>query len=109
METLLNEHEEERNPSRLFHQAIWFFTHSALALGSWITLMLLGYAFNPQGVSQFLILFFSMLIPSLAGYAFTRSHQDEMASLVWLVGLIWMLIISLWILDMPTGPNACFQ
>jgi hypothetical protein len=50
-----------------------------------------------------------MLIPSLAGYAFTRSHQDEMASLVWLVGLIWMLIISLWILDMPTGPNACFQ
>ena len=109
MESLLSEHEEERNPSRLSHQAIWFFTHSALALGSWLVLMLLGYAFNPQGVSQFLILFFSMLIPSLVGYAITRARQNEMASLVWLVGLIWMLIISLWILDMPTGPNACFQ
>jgi hypothetical protein len=32
-----------------------------------------------------------------------------MATLVWLVGLTWILIIALWILDMPTGPNACFQ
>ena len=26
-----------------------------------------------------------------------------------LVGLIWILIVSLWILDMPTGSNACLQ
>jgi hypothetical protein len=32
-----------------------------------------------------------------------------MATLVWLVGLIWVLIVSLWVLDMPTGPNECFQ
>ena len=32
-----------------------------------------------------------------------------MATHVWLVGLIWLLIVSLWVLDMPTGPNACFQ
>ena len=29
-----------------------------------------------------------------------------MAPLVWLVGLIWLLIISLWVLDMPTGPRV---
>jgi hypothetical protein len=109
METLLSEHEEERHPSRLSHQATWFFIHSALALCSWIVLMLLGYAFNPQGVSQFLILLISLLVPAVVGYAATRVRQDEMALLVWLVGLIWMLIVSLWILDMPTGPNACFQ
>ena len=32
-------------------------------------------------------------------------QQDATAPLVWLVGLIWLLIVSLWILDMPTGPN----
>jgi hypothetical protein len=32
-----------------------------------------------------------------------------MAPLVCLIGLICVLIISLWILDMPTGPNQCFQ
>jgi hypothetical protein len=39
----------------------------------------------------------------------TRFKADEMASHIWLAGLIWMLIVSLWILDMPTGPNACFE
>ncbi|MGD0628385.1 MAG: hypothetical protein ABR987_03485 [Terracidiphilus sp.] len=109
MESLLSEHEEEKNPSRLSHQAIWFFAHSALALGTWLVLMLLGYAFNPQGVPQLLILLVSMLVPAAVGFAVTRARQDEMALLVWLVGLIWMLVVSLWILDMPTGPNACFQ
>jgi len=109
MESLANEHEEEKNPSGLSHQATWFFAHSALALGSWLVLMLLGYAFNPQGVPQFLILLISLLVPAMVGYAITRARQDEMALLVWLVGLIWMLIISLWILDKPTALNACFQ
>jgi hypothetical protein len=45
----------------------------------------------------------------IVGHIVTRFRQDEMANLVWLVGLIWVLIISLWILDMPTGPSACFQ
>jgi hypothetical protein len=109
MESLASEHEEEKYPPRLSHQAICFLAHSGLALGSWFVLMLLGYAFNPQGVPQLLILLISLLVPAIVGYAMTRARQDEMALLVWLVGLIWMLVISLWILDMPTGPNACLQ
>jgi hypothetical protein len=45
----------------------------------------------------------------MAGYGYTRMRQDELAGLVWLVGLIWFLVVSLWILDMPTAPNACLQ
>ena len=109
MESLVNVDEEEKKPSKLSSQAVRFFLHTALAIGSWLVLMLLGYAFNPQGVPQFLILLISLLVPAMVGYAITRARQDEMALLVWLVGLIWMLIISLWILDKPTALNACFQ
>jgi hypothetical protein len=109
MESLVNVDEEEKKPSKLSSQAIRFFLHTALAIGSWLVLMLLGYALNPRGVSQIIILILSLGVPLLVGFAVTRFHPDDMASVVWLVGLIWMLIISLWILDMPTGPNACFQ
>jgi hypothetical protein len=109
MESSTNGDEEVRDPTRLSNQAVWFFVHSALAIGSWLALMLVGYLVNPPGVSQFIILILSICIPLLVGFAFTRIHQDEMAKVVWLAGIIWMLIISLWILDMPTGPNACFQ
>jgi hypothetical protein len=109
MESSLIGDEEEKDPSRLSNQAIWFFAHTALALGSWLVLMLVGYVVNPPGVSQLVILILSLGVPLLVGFAFTRVRQDEMGKVVWLVALIWMLIISLWILDMPTGPNACFQ
>jgi hypothetical protein len=71
--------------------------------------MLVGYALNPPAVSQTFILFMSIFVPLVVGFIITRFTQDEMAPLVWLVGLIWILIVSLWILDMPTAPNACLQ
>jgi hypothetical protein len=101
--------EELRRGPSLATQALSFFLHTALAVGSWLALMLIGYLLDPQGVPQLLILAASMLVPAAVGYFVTRVRQDEMAAVVWLVGLIWMLIISLWVLDMPTGPNACFQ
>jgi hypothetical protein len=109
MEQLLKGDEEEKDPAKLSNQAIWFFAHTGLAIGSWLGLMLLGYIFNPHGVSQLFILILSILVPMLVGFGVVRVRRDEMAGLVWLIGLIWLLIISLWILDMPTGPNACFQ
>jgi len=101
--------EEEGSDARLSRQAVSFFVHTLLALGSWLALMLLGYAMSPPEVSQWVVLFMSILVPMIAGHIITRFRQEDMATAVWLVGLIWVLIISLWILDMPTGPNECFQ
>jgi len=101
--------EAEDNSARLSGQALSFSMHTLLALGTWVALMLLGYVLNPAAVPQLVILLLSILVPMIVGNIVTRLRQDEMATLVWLIGLIWMLIISLWILDMPTGPNECFQ
>jgi hypothetical protein len=108
-ELLTNWEQEEQSRPGISDQAIWFFAHAALAVGSWLALMLLGYVLNPQRVSQWEILAMSAGVPLLVGFIVTRMHEDEMAGLVWLAGLIWLLMIGLWILDLPTGPNACFQ
>ena len=109
MESLLHSTEEDQNPSKLSEQMIRFTLHTLVALAIWVGLMMAGYALNPLAVPQPLILFASLLVPLIIGHIINRFRQDDMAPLVWLIGLIWLLIISLWILDMPTGPNACFQ
>lgn len=109
MESFFDESGEENSLSKLSRQSVWFFLHALLALASWLALMLVGYALNPDRVSQSIILILSMLVPLVVGHFVARIHPDDMASAVWLLGLIWLLIISLWILDMPTGPNQCFQ
>jgi hypothetical protein len=109
MESLMHSDEEERSPATLTGQAMVFFMHIVLALGTWIALMMIGYALNPRGIPQIMILLLSLFVPLVVGHVVNRLRQDELAPLVWLIGLIWILIVSLWILDMPTGPNQCFQ
>ncbi len=108
MDTLMHQERDDRNAT-LAGQALSFFMHAALALGTWVLLMLAGYALNPPAVSQSAILVLSIGVPLAVGLLVNRMRQDEMAPLVWLLGLIWLMIFALWILDMPTRPDACFQ
>ena len=106
MDLLLEtEEDESRSTSRLVRQAVSFVLNSAVALGVWLALMLLGYAVNPAGVPQTLILVLSLAVPLLVGFVITRIRQDDMATAVWLLGLIWFMIVALWIVDMPTRPE----
>jgi hypothetical protein len=109
MEPWVNREDERASTSTLTRQALSFFLNTALAVASWLALMFVGYALNPPAISQSVILLLSVFVPFVVGWAVTRYRQDEMATAVWLAGLIWVLIISLWILDQPTGPNQCLQ
>lgn len=60
-------------------------------------------------MSRSLILLLSIAIPLIVGFAVNHFRQAEMATLVWLFGLIWFMIVALWILDMPTAPNQCLN
>jgi len=50
-----------------------------------------------------------MVVPMLTGYIVSRFWQSEMATVVSLLGVIWVLLFSIWVLDLPTGPNMCEQ
>ncbi len=106
---LLEDEEQPRKETTLGRQAASFFAHALLALAAWAALMVTGYIVNPAYVSQNAILAASVLIPLILGLLVNRSRQSEMASAVWLLGIIWFMIVALWIVDMPTGPNQCFQ
>ena len=100
---------EEREPAKLMVQALWFALHTLLALASWATLMFLGSVLQPAPVSHWAILFATILFALVVGHMVSRFHPDEMAPVIWLLGVIWLLVMCLHVLDLPTGPNACNQ
>jgi hypothetical protein len=106
---LLTEDEDEMRSSTMGGQAFSFFMHTLLALAAWAVILLVGYVVNPSSVPQSLILVLAISVPLIVGYAVNHFRQDEMATLVWLLGLIWFMIVALWIVDMPTAPNQCYQ
>lgn len=100
---------EEEKIGNLGQQALWICIHTLLAIGSWILMIVLVSMARPQSVPVIVTLALSFTAPFLAGFLFNRIKQNDMGPYVWLLGLIWFLIICLWILDMPTGPNQCFH
>lgn len=109
MDASLQTEEERSSSAKLAGQTLSFLMHTGLALLTWAALMALGYVVNPVGVPQIAILALSFTVPLGVGLTIAKIRGDHMATAIWLLGLIWILIVALWILDMPTGPNQCFQ
>jgi hypothetical protein len=104
---LMEDEDEQRTEVTLGRQAASFLGHSLLALCVWTALMAVGYAVHPENLSQMIILAASILAPLLLGFIVNRVRQSEMATAVWLLGVIWFMIVALWIVDMPTAPYQC--
>jgi len=103
------EDEENKMATSVPQQAALFALHSFFGLAAWIALMVIGSLLHPPQVSQGLILILCICVPLFAGFAVNRIRQDEVASTVWLFGLVIFLIMAVYVLDLPTGPNACDQ
>lgn len=101
--------EEEEKVSNLAEQALWVLIHTLLAIGCWLLTVLIITVSKVESVPVLVTLALSFIVPFVVGNIFARIKQNEMAPYTWLVGLIWFLIICLWILDMPTGPNQCYH
>jgi hypothetical protein len=101
--------EEEEKVSSLAEQALWVLIHMLLAIGGWAAMILVISLTRPESIPVIVTSALSFSVPFLVGNIFTRIKQNDMAPYTWLVGLIWFLIICLWILDMPTGPNQCYH
>jgi hypothetical protein len=100
---------EDYKVLNLAEQALWIGVHSAIAIGSWIAMMAAISLMKPDYLPVLLTLSLSFVVPLVVGNIVTRVKQNDMAPYTWLIGLIWFLIICLWILDMPTGPNQCYH
>lgn len=101
--------EEEERVFNLAEQALWVLIHSLMALGSWVAMILFISLMRPDSIPVLITLALSFTIPFAVGNIFTRIKQNEMAPYTWLIGMIWFLIVCLWVLDMPTGPNQCYH
>lgn len=100
---------EEHLSSHLLQQIAAVGLHTFAALLAWALVMAGGYAVNQPQTPQVYILLASFFVPFLAGAIINHFSRNPLAPTVWLVGMIWFLIVALWILDMPTGPSECFQ
>lgn len=95
--------------ARVLYQALLFFVHLAVALGVWILAFFAVSLFHPEFVPPAVTLAISFAVPLFAGFLVVKAHPSESATLPWMMGLIWFMLWGMHVLDMPTGPTACYH
>lgn len=95
--------------ARFAYQAASFLVHLLLAVLVWLLVMLCITLTHPQFVPPQITLMVSFLVPLAAGWIAGKVRPSESATLTWMAGLIWFLLWGLHVLDMPTGPMACYH
>jgi hypothetical protein len=94
----------------LSREAIWFCIHTLLAvamLALVIVAMTLAQpdpdALTPKIVGTAL----AFLVPLVCGFLVAQSRKDRIARHVWISGLLTFSVVSVWVLDLPTGKGLC--
>jgi len=99
-------------PSKTGMQAVWVGIHTVAALGVWALAMIIATLMHPQltpPAVALVPLMIAFIFPFLAGLVFNSLKPSEAATLVWMLGLIWFMIVGLVVLNLPTGPSARYH
>jgi small basic protein len=94
----------------LGREALWFLTHTFLALA--ILGLVIGVIWvngpDPESANpKLLATVLAFFVPMVGGFFIARMQRNEVASYVWISGLVFFSIVCVWVLDLPTGPGLC--
>lgn len=96
--------------ARLLSQATWFFIHVLLSVLAWaVTMLAITLSLHPTFIQPAFTLLLSFSVPFVAAVVGARIRPSASATLTWFAGLIWLMLWGLYVLDLPTGPIACYH
>ena len=94
----------------LGREAFWFVFHSALA-AVFLLAMIVGMTMNnpdPDSINpKLLATALAFVVPMIGGFVIARKQQNDLASYVWISGVIIFAVACVWVLDLPTGNGLC--
>jgi hypothetical protein len=101
---------QNKSVADLTRQALWFTLHPLIAVAM-LTLVIVAIGLvrpDPDALEPKLIgSVLAFLVPGVAGAIAVRRTHDRIARHVWVSGLLTLSVISVWVLDLPTGKGLC--
>jgi hypothetical protein len=104
------EFSQGKSAGDLGHEALWFTVHTAIALLALAVMIGVIAVLNPAPDASAPKLFGTLLafvLPMAVGFIFAKVRRDEIATYVWISGMLIFAGACVWVLDLPTGNGLC--
>jgi hypothetical protein len=100
----------DKTPGDLAREALFFLTHTLVAfvlLAIVVGVMSLNHPDPDSTKPKLLGTILAFLAPMIGGFLLSRIHHNNIAIYTWISGLVIFSIVSVWVLDLPTGTGLC--
>jgi hypothetical protein len=101
---------QDKTPGDLAREALWFLTHTLIAfvlLAIAVGVMSLNHPDPDSSAPKLLGTVLALLAPMAGGFLFARIHHNNIASYIWISGLVIFSVVCVRVLDLPTGTGLC--
>ena len=101
---------QDKTTGDLAREAIWFLTHTLVAfvlLAIVVGVMSLNHPDPDSSNPKLLGTVLAFLVPMIGGFILARMHRNDIASYIWISGLVIFSVVCVWVLDLPTGNGLC--
>jgi hypothetical protein len=91
----------------MFRQAGSFCFQILLALLVYAAIFLTLTYINPTDWPAAATTLLLAVIPLVAGFIVHLRGRPSVATDIWIAGVVWLLMVTVYVLELPTGPNTC--
>jgi hypothetical protein len=101
---------QNKSLAELSREALWFCIHTLIAVAM-LALVVAAMSLarpDPDALAPKLVgTVLAFAVPLACGFLVAQSRQNRIARHVWISGLLTFSVVSVWVLDLPTGKGLC--
>lgn len=96
-----------KTPELMFRQALSFCLHIFFSLLIYATIFAGISYFNPMDWPALATALLVFVLPLVVAFGIHLRGWTTEASHIWIAGVVWLLMVIVYVLELPTGPGSC--
>jgi hypothetical protein len=96
-----------KTPELMFRQALSFCLHICLSLLIYAAIFFGISYFNPMDWPALATVLLVFVLPMVVAYGIHLRGTTTEAGHIWIAGVVWLLMVTVYVLELPTGPGSC--
>jgi hypothetical protein len=97
----------DKSPEQMALQITSFIVHILIALAVYLGIFLVLTVINPTEIPAIFVTLLVFVLPLAVAYFIHTSGRRTAAPAIWIAGVVWMLMVMVYVLELPTGPGRC--
>lgn len=97
----------DKSPEQIASQIISFVLHILISLAVYFALFLIMTVVNPADLPAVLVTVAVFVLDFVVAYIIHMGGRRTAARSIWIAGVVWLLMVVVYVLELPTGPGKC--